>query len=114
MHLTPALLPLGHLSQIVFWDQRTAWLELLYRHQVTLPASRIEPVLEGLHKVLAATCPGLPEPVRNAFAKHLMSASVQVRPGAGWAAGIGGCWGVPCGEWMGGHLGETRGPGAGA
>ncbi|GLI66323.1 hypothetical protein VaNZ11_010102 [Volvox africanus] len=64
-------------TRVVFWDQRTPWLELLYRHHVTLPASRIEPVLDGLHKVLAATCPGLPDAVRTAFAKHLMVASVQ-------------------------------------
>ncbi|GIL74409.1 hypothetical protein Vretifemale_4288 [Volvox reticuliferus] len=64
-------------TRVVFWDQRTPWLELLYRHHVTQPASRIDPVLEGLHMVLGATCPGLPDAVRTAFAKHLMVASVQ-------------------------------------
>ncbi|GLC35244.1 hypothetical protein PLESTB_000585900 [Pleodorina starrii] len=64
-------------TRVVFWDQRTPWLELLYRHQVSQPSSRIELVLEGLHRVLAATCPALPDPVRSAFAKHLMVASVM-------------------------------------
>ncbi|KAG2429494.1 hypothetical protein HXX76_010730 [Chlamydomonas incerta] len=65
-------------TRVVFWDQRFGWLELLYRHHVSnKPAARIEPLLDALHKVLGAVCPGLPDTMRTTFAKCLFQASVQ-------------------------------------
>ena len=50
--LSPPLPPPPPPRQVVFWDQRFGWLELLYRHRLSNnPASRIEPLLDALHKV---------------------------------------------------------------
>ncbi|EFJ47368.1 hypothetical protein VOLCADRAFT_92175 [Volvox carteri f. nagariensis] len=64
-------------ARVVFWDGRTPWLELLYRHHVAQPSARMDAVLEGLLKVLAGTRAVLPDVVRTTFAKHLMVAAVQ-------------------------------------
>eukprot|EP00198_Chlamydomonas_reinhardtii_P010194 XP_001699531.1 predicted protein [Chlamydomonas reinhardtii] len=71
----------AHRRPVVFWDQRFGWLELLYRHRLSNnPASRIEPLLDALHKVLGTVCPSLPDTVRTTFAKCLFQASVQDVP----------------------------------
>ncbi|KXZ50525.1 hypothetical protein GPECTOR_16g700 [Gonium pectorale] len=64
-------------TRVVFWDQRFAWLEQLYRHHASAPASRMEPLIEGLNRALGGLCPGMPDPVRGAFARHLLGAAVQ-------------------------------------
>lgn len=62
-------------TRIVFWDQRHAWLEQLYRHHVS--SCRLDPLLGQLNGVLGAVAGGMPEPVRGAFARQLLGVCVQ-------------------------------------
>lgn len=63
----------------MFWDQRHAWLEQLYRHHVS--SCRLDPLLGQLNGVLGAVAGGMPEPVRGAFARQLLGVCVQVGKG---------------------------------
>ncbi|KAL6749704.1 hypothetical protein V8C86DRAFT_2836971 [Haematococcus lacustris] len=72
-------------TKVVFWDQRSAWLEQVYRHRVPSAAAgqgageapfaiSWDTLMEATHTVLGEVCSCLPPAVRQVFALQLLNA----------------------------------------